>query len=162
MNNKFNKGPLDLHMNVGMETGPQNGDIVANIFRVKARLAKKFGLASEVLEDTSSDGRPFLDGEHNIQGYDRVVVNGGEIIILKSSKGERPQLSIGMMVELKGDSRGYIPSGHSEGDQVEIIEFTEPFRDGGSDRIIMVKGNGHMGLVKPSNIIKVIAQPLKN
>lgn len=51
-----------------------------------------------------------------------------------------------------GDSRGYVPSGFRHGGQVQIVGFTEPFKDGESDHIVEVTDGTHDGWVKPSNI----------
>jgi hypothetical protein len=128
--------------------GPQNADQVMTL----ARKRKKLLGGNSTLKETTAEGRPFLDGEHSLFGYDRVVVKNGEITILKSSKKEKPDLTLNQEVTLKGDSEGYVPSGHEDGDRAKIIEFAEPFRDGASDRIIYVTGGALSGWVKPSNI----------
>jgi hypothetical protein len=57
-----------------------------------------------------------------------------------------------MQVVLLGDSRGYVPSWFRHGQQVRIVGFAEPFKDGESDHIIEVTDGKHEGWVKPSNI----------
>ncbi len=129
---------------INKDDGTQNADSVMNLVR---------GLAKEEkFEDTGPEGRPFLDGSHYLFGYDRVVVEGGKITKLISSKGDEPELTLGMEVVLSGDSRGYVPSGHKSGEIVNIVAIAEPFRNNSSDRIIKVYGNQQDGWVKPSNI----------
>ncbi len=131
------------------EVGPKNADKVMNWVRI----ARDKRQGKESFPDTSPEGRPFLDAaELDIFGYDRVVVREGRIVELQSSKREKPTLSLGMEVTLKGDSEGYIPSGHRDGDNVLIKDFAEPFRNNSSDRIVKVSGNALEGWVKPSNI----------
>jgi KAP-like P-loop domain-containing protein len=88
---------------------------------------------------------------HSIFGYDQLIKEGTDIVGLA---GERvPELRKGMKVIMKGDSQGYVPSGHKEGVEATIVEFTEPFKDGETDHIIKVSSRTVEGWVKPINII---------
>lgn len=138
---------------------PQNGDLAARHARHLPSFRDRLLASVENNKDSSLEGRPFLDGNHSLFGYDRVVVQGGVIVALKSSEeGLKPDLCIGFKVSLSGDSRGYIPSGHAVGDEVEITGFAEPFQNGVSDRIICVEGEGQSGWIKPSNVAEVVGQ----
>jgi hypothetical protein len=45
-------------------------------------------------------------------------------------------LLVGMVVEMSGDSNGYVPSHFAPGEHVLITAFAEPFKDGNADHII--------------------------
>ncbi len=122
-----------------------------------------------VIEDTyippsPVEGRPFCTNNHDIFGYTGVIVEEGQVIALINLKQnpEIPTIQLGDIVLLKGDSEGYIPSGHKPGQRVEVVELTEPFlkaRVGSiifntSDKIIKVSGEGRIGWIKPSNVDK--------
>jgi hypothetical protein len=64
-----------------------------------------------------------------------------------------------MTVVLFDDSRGYVPSGFSPGDEVTILGFTEPFKNGESDHIVKVSNESTQGWVKRSNIQRSISVP---
>jgi TIR domain len=87
-------------------------------------------------------------------GYTTLVRDGDTFVALKG-EAERDQ-RIGMRVVLLGDSRGYVPSGFDHGQEVSIVGFTEPFKDGESDHIIRVSDGKRSGWVKPSNIQRSI------
>lgn len=93
--------------------------------------------------------RPFKDGV-SLFGYDRILQStDGEIVGIT---GEERTLLKDMDVELVGDSKGYISSGHKSGDRVKIVGFSEPFKGGETDHIVIISGDGKTGAVKPSNI----------
>ena len=73
-------------------------------------------------------GRHFLEGRHNLFGYDGVVVSGGEIVSLVNLGGDEdvPTISLDAEVAILGDSRGYVSSGHKPGDQVKVIGWIKP------------------------------------
>jgi len=85
----------------------------------------------------------------SVFGY-TALVREGDFVAL-TGDGEQ-KLQVGMKVVLLGDSRGYVPSGFSPGDEVTIVGFTEPFKDGESNHIVNVRNQSHEGWVKPSNI----------
>src|ERR1700694_4400449 len=87
---------------------------------------------------------------HNIFGYTTLVREGDTFVAL-TGDGEQ-ELRVDMMVVLLGDSRGYVPSGFSPGDEVTILGFTEPFKNGESDHIVRVGNKSQQGWVKPSNV----------
>ena len=87
---------------------------------------------------------------HNLFGYTTLVREGTAFVAL-TGDGQQ-ELRVGMTVVLLGDSRGYVPSGFSPGDEVTIMGFTEPFKNGESDHIIKVGNASLQGWVKPSNI----------
>src|SRR6266853_6248380 len=85
----------------------------------------------------------------SIFGYEKIVRHGDGYTL----EGEdTPPLRQGMTVELRGDSRGYIPGGFSHGEKAEIVAFRQPFQAGVSDDIIRVASAENDGWVKPSNI----------
>jgi hypothetical protein len=94
---------------------------------------------------------------HSIFGYTTIVQEGNTFVAL-TGEGE-PELRVGMEVVLLGDSRGYVPSGFSPGDEVTIVGFTEPFKNGESDHIVKVSNKSTQGRVKPSNIQRSISAP---
>jgi hypothetical protein len=142
---------------IGPNPGQQNFDNLQNEINNQATE----GVA---MPDSSIEGRPFLTGEHNLFGYNGVVIADGKVVSLVNldEASEIPRISIGDEVLLKGDTKGYVPSGHQSGQRVEVVALTEPFLRGPkgtgtdtSDRIIQVSGEGLIGWVKPSNIDKV-------
>jgi hypothetical protein len=94
---------------------------------------------------------------HIIFGYTTLVREGDTFVAL-TGEGEQ-ELRVGMTVVLLGDSRGYVPSGFSPGDEVTIVGFTEPFKSGESDHIVKVSSKSKQGWVKPSNIQHSIRVP---
>lgn len=88
-------------------------------------------------------------GGSSLFGYDSLI-RRPEFIVLKGKNAQ--SLNKGMVVELRGDVRGYVPSGHQPGERVTIIGFREPFKRGESDHIIQVTNGEKVGWVKPSNI----------
>jgi hypothetical protein len=94
---------------------------------------------------------------HNIFGYTTLVREGDTFIAL-TGEGEQ-ELRLGMTVVLLGDSRGYVPSGFSPSDEVTILGFTEPFKNGESDHIVKVSNETTQGWVKPSNIQRSMSVP---
>jgi hypothetical protein len=102
--------------------------------------------------DQPEDVLPVEDvdfGGSSLFGYDSLV-RRPEFIELKGKTAK--SLNKGMVVEISGDSRGYVPSGHEPGEKVTIIGFREPFKRGESDHIIQVTNGEKVGWVKPSNI----------
>jgi hypothetical protein len=87
---------------------------------------------------------------HSIFGYTTLIQEGKRFTALTGEEEE--ELRVGMKVVLLGDSRGYVPSGFSPGDEVTIVGFTEPFKKGESDHIVEVSNEANQGWVKPSNI----------
>jgi len=87
-------------------------------------------------------------------GYTTLVRDGDTFVALRGETA--PELRVGMQVVLLGDSRGYVPSGFHHGQEVRIVGFVEPFKNGGSDNIIEVADGKHEGWVKPSNIQRAI------
>jgi hypothetical protein len=69
------------------------------------------------------------------------------------------ELQSGMKVTLEGDIRGYVPGGFSHGDEVAIVGFREPFKNGVSDQIIEVADKSRRGWVKPSNMRSLQSGP---
>jgi len=153
---------LDIYLNMNLDEFPiapnpdqQNADkLLGNI---NDGVKQNMG----VLTDTGPEGRPFLDGEHNLFGYDGVVVTEGRISSLVNLGGDEnvPTVSLGTEVVIEGNSSGYVSSGHKPGDRVKVINFIEPFHsDGGSltssDKIIQVEGAGVVGWIKPSEFSK--------
>jgi uncharacterized protein YjbI with pentapeptide repeats len=67
-----------------------------------------------------------------------------------------------MMVELRGDSRGYVPGGFRPGEKVQIVSFRQPFDKGSSDHIIEVSNGDSVGWVKPSNVAKPPLQAVED
>lgn len=61
---------------VSPNPGQQNMDKTSNTLNERVR--ESMG----VLKDTEPGGRHFLEGRHNLFGYDGVVVSGGEIVSL--------------------------------------------------------------------------------
>jgi hypothetical protein len=94
---------------------------------------------------------------HNIFGYTTLVREGNRFVALVGA-GQQ-ELRVGMHVVLLGDSRGYVPSGFSPGDEVTIVGFGEPFKNGESDHIVEVSEGEHRGWVKPSNIQRNVSAP---
>ncbi|MGV2391198.1 MAG UNVERIFIED_CONTAM: hypothetical protein LVR29_32855 [Microcystis novacekii LVE1205-3] len=46
-------------------------------------------------------------------------------------KGENVEtLRLGMVVELRGDSRGFVPSGFEHGERAIMTAFAEPYKEG--------------------------------
>jgi CheY-like chemotaxis protein len=104
-------------------------------------------------------GRPFIQtgpmAEEvkfggSLFGYTTLVREGGAFVAL-IGEGEHA-LHVGMRVVLRGDSRGYVPSGFPPGAEVTIAGFKEPFKDGETDHIVEVRDQTRLGWVKPSNI----------
>jgi hypothetical protein len=95
---------------------------------------------------------------HNIFGYTTLVCEGDTFVALNGD-GEQ-ELRVGMTVVLLGDSHGYVPSGFSPGNEVTIVGFTEPFKNGESDHIVKVGNKSWQGWVKPSNIQRNISAPM--
>jgi len=90
-------------------------------------------------------------------GYTSLLREDDSFVAL-TGDGEQ-ELRVGMTVVLLGDSRGYVPSGFSPGDEVLIVGFTEPFKKGESDHIVKVRNKSREGWVKPSNIQRNISAP---
>jgi hypothetical protein len=98
-------------------------------------------------------------GDSSLFGYDKIVREGDHVTL----EGEDvPTLHQGMMVELLGDSRGYVPSGFRPGERAEILAFRQPFDKGPTDHIIRVSNGKTDGWVKPSNIAKSPRQAREN
>lgn len=74
--------------------------------------------------------------------------------------GSVPELRKDIKVVLLGDSRGYVPSSFKPGEEVILIKFREPFKDGNSEHIVLVSSGTMEGWVKPSNIQKNVAEKL--
>lgn len=87
---------------------------------------------------------------HNIFGYTTLIRDGQSFVALTGEGVD--DLRSGMTVTLLGDSRGYVPSGFHPGDEVIIVGFAEPFKDGKSDHIVKVDNEKCSGWIKPSNI----------
>lgn len=83
-------------------------------------------------------------------GYDTLLKAGSSFVALRGE--DAPELTTGMKVTLLGDSRGYVPSGFTPGEEVTITEFREAFKQGTSDHVICVTNGANTGWVKPSNI----------
>lgn len=136
---------------ISSHEGQQNADVTSNTVNDRIK--------DIVLQDTESGGRHFLDGKHSLFGYNGVVVTGGKIVSLISVDKDEdlPPISLDGEVIIKGDSHGYVSSGHKEGDRVRVIGLIEPFfsvAEGvqSSDKIIQVDGAGVIGWIKPSEI----------
>ncbi|MBI5005171.1 MAG: hypothetical protein HZC03_01020 [Candidatus Lloydbacteria bacterium] len=144
------KGPTPDQVGASPENNEQRMDNLMSHVKAEimaGRIDPK-RLENLFIQDTNPVERPFKDGS-SLFGYNQVVELGGEIVSIKGEKGD---LFKGMKVELVGDSRGYVPSGHQSGEKVTIVGFSEPFEKGESDHVIMVSGGGKTGMVKPSNI----------
>ncbi|HXJ47832.1 MAG TPA: hypothetical protein VNF91_01570, partial [Candidatus Acidoferrum sp.] len=94
---------------------------------------------------------------HDIFGYTTLVRDNDVFVALTGR--DVAQLRVGMKVVLLGDSRGYVPSGFSPGDEVMIVGFAEPFKGGTSDHIVQVTKDSERGWVKPSNIQRGLSAP---
>jgi hypothetical protein len=92
----------------------------------------------------------------NIFGYTALARDGDTFVALTGDG--KQELRLGMTIVLLGDSRGYVPSGFSPGDEVEILEFREPFKNNATDHIIKVANKSSEGWVKPSNIQRSISR----
>jgi uncharacterized protein YjbI with pentapeptide repeats len=91
----------------------------------------------------------FSFGGSSLFGYEKIVRHGDRYTL----EGEDvPSLQQGMVVELCGNSRGYVPGGFRDGEKAEIVAFRQPFQDGASDEIIRVTNGERAGWVKPSNL----------
>lgn len=90
-------------------------------------------------------------------GYEKIVRQGDHYTLEGENK---PTLHQGMTVELRGDSRGYVPGGFHHGEEVEITAFRQPFQAGASDHIIRVNNGQKDAWVKPSNIFVHQPQPV--
>lgn len=88
--------------------------------------------------------------DDNVFGYTALVRERDTFVAL-TGEG-KPELRVGMQVVLRGDARGYVPSDFHDGQEVRIVGFVEPFKDGRSNHIIEVTDGNHGGRVKPSNI----------
>src|SRR5437867_905685 len=86
----------------------------------------------------------------HIFGYNTLMKEGSDIIGLAGE--EVPELHKGTKVEMVGDTKGYIRSGHRPGEEATIVEFREPDKNGSTDYIIKVSNATREGWVKPSNI----------
>jgi len=152
--------PLD-DLPVSSNPGQQNMD------RVGATINDRVKQAMGVLPDTEPTGRHFLDNEHNLFGYNGVVVRDGRIVTLLSLAGDEdtPPINLDTEITIQGDSHGYVSSGHKPGDKVRVLGFIEPFFKAGkgiqsSDKIIQVQGGmGEdgaevIGWIKPSEFDK--------
>jgi hypothetical protein len=144
-----------MELPISPNFGQKNMDNLSNT------LSEQVLINMGVLNDTGPEGRNFLDNDHNLFGYDGVVVNEGKIIsLINLDKDESiPSIHLNGEVPIKGDSDGYISSGHKPGDRVKVIGFIEPFFESetgrrSSDKIIKVEGNGAIGWIKPSEIDK--------
>ncbi len=93
------------------------------------------------------------DLNDNINGYDQIETGpGGEILCLKSSKGEKPEIRVGAQVTMVGDSHGYA-GGLKPGEKVEILRIEMPFQKGRSYDILLVKTkDGEVAAVKPKEV----------
>jgi uncharacterized protein YjbI with pentapeptide repeats len=93
----------------------------------------------------------FSFGGSSFFGYEKIVRQGDRFTL----EGEdAPTLHQGMMVELQGDSQGYVPGGFRHGEKAKIVAFRQPFEEGSSDHIIEVSTGEGDGWVKPSNIAR--------
>ncbi len=131
--------------------GQENFDKLSN--SINDGVKRKMG----ELKDSGPEGRPFLENEGSLFGYSGVVVTGGKITSLLNLDRDKdyPTLSLGTKLKIRGNSLGYVSSGHKPGEDVEVIGFIEPFYSDGngfrsSDKIIQVEGNGVIGWIKPS------------
>jgi hypothetical protein len=88
-------------------------------------------------------------GGSSIFGYDKIVRRGFGVTL---EGRDVLTLEQGMIVELEGDSKGYVPGGFRPGEKVVIVTFRQPFDEGSSDHIIQVSNLEGVGWVKPSNI----------
>jgi hypothetical protein len=139
---------------IGPNPGQKNFDQIQNEINLQAT----DGVA---VPASPLEGRPFQDGDHNLFGYNGVIVADGKVIALINldENSNVPRISIGDKVLLVGDSQGYIPSGHTSGQRADVIALTEPFLQGPkgtntSDRVIQVNSGGIIGWIKPSNVDK--------
>jgi hypothetical protein len=82
-------------------------------------------------------------------GYDKIVRQGFGVTLEGNGV---PTLRQGMIVDLEGDSKGYVPGGFRPGERVVIVSFRKPDYKGSSDHIIQVSNLEGVGWVKPSNI----------
>lgn len=138
---------------IGPNPGQQNMDRASNT--INEDVKESMG----VLQDTGPEGRSFLDGEHNLFGYNGVVVREGKIVSLVNLDPEQdiPPINLDSEVVIEGNSVGYVSSGHKPGDKVRVISLIEPFYKSkndliSSDKIIQVDGAGVIGWIKPSEI----------
>ncbi len=95
----------------------------------------------------NGEGKTFIDFENKIFGYTIAQKKEGKIIAIGGENGEVPYLHIGDSVVPEGDSRGLV--GLEVGQNAEIIEIAEPFVDGRTDQIILVKQGDSAAWLKP-------------
>jgi len=147
----------ELPISISPNDGQKNMDMLSNTF------LDRVGDSMGTLQDSGPEGRSFLDNNHNLFGYDGVVVRDGKIVSLINLDGDEnvPNVSVGSEIVITGDSRGYVSSGHEPGNRVKVIRIIEPFYDAGneirsSDKILKVEGHGVIGWIKPSELDKAI------
>lgn len=91
-------------------------------------------------------------------GYDTLVYRP-EIVALEGPSVS--PLRKGMVVTLRGDSKGYIPRGFRAGQIATIIGFYVPFDDrGSSDHVVVVSDGTTVGGVKPWNVMPLEYRPV--
>ncbi len=95
----------------------------------------------------------------NLFGYTTLIRDGDTFVALRGET--ETELRIGMQIVLLGDSQGYVPSGFRHGQEVRIVGFVEPFKNGESDHIVQVTDGNYEGWVKPSNIQRAINERTK-
>ena len=86
----------------------------------------------------------------SIFGYDKLIIEDNSFVALQGEG--KSELHIGMKIVLVGDTQGYVSPSFTPGEMAIIIRFREPYKDGSSDRIILVSNDKDENWVKPSNI----------
>jgi len=80
-----------------------------------------------------------------------LCLKGNYIAMLNKDQGT--MMVLGQNAVIRGDSKGYVPSGHKNGQLVTVVGFKMPFHRGESDCIVkVISDDGKFGSVKPSNL----------
>ena len=90
----------------------------------------------------------------SVFGYDTLVKDGTEIVGLKGKSV--PDLTKGIVIELKSDFSRPPPSGFRYGERVTIIGFREPFKNGSGGEIIRISNQRSEVWISPSVKEKVL------
>lgn len=125
----------------------------APTMRVKGYFNTRTRRGHLIFVENETDVSEITFGGHIVFGFSRLLSLKGNYIAIK---GENSLMVLGQTAVLRGDSRGYVPSGHKDGQTVTIIGFQMPFHRGETDCIVnVISDDGKSGWVKPSNIVLV-------
>lgn len=141
------RGPSQEEVGITSEkVDKQKVDRLLNLIKIRVESGElNFEKVKNLIVRDTNPVEKEIDG--SIFDYKKVGELGGEIISLKGEG--KTSLYKGMTVELVGDSKGYVPSGHKNGECATIIGFRDPEE---GDRVVEVSGGGKVGYIKPSNI----------